>query len=251
MTSIDAWLRRQAEREGRLIAIEDALLGNRAGAYALYRLRYFSLRCLSSAVLHGIRLTLLQYIFSHQAFLTTLLLSAFASLLTSFWWGALEILRGRVRRLARDAERHRVPSEISQWLAIAAVLALVSLLLPVGWIAWDLVRHGRAFNVLHLYVFAVCFRLAADFMTLTFHSGIYAIRRVYRPLPAMVLVELVSMLVVLALWPWLGRWSFPIAMLLGTSVSAGLVMHYTGRLYRFLGWLPLPLTKPEDRKSVV
>jgi hypothetical protein len=200
---------------------------------------------LSSAVLHGIRLTLLQYIFSHKTFLTTLLLNALASLLTSFWWGALEVLRGRVRRLARDAERHRVPLEISQWLAIAAALALVSLVLPTGWIAWQLLHRGRAFNVLHLYVFAICFRLAADFITLTFHSGIYAIRRVYRPLPAMVVVELVSMLVVLALWPWLGRWSFPIAVLLGTSVSAGLVLHYTGRLYRFLGWLPLPLVKPE------
>jgi hypothetical protein len=245
MTAIDAWLRRQVEREGRLIALEDALLANRAGAYALYRLRYFSLRCLSSAVLHGIRLTLLQYIFSHKTFLTTLLLNAFASLLTSFWWGALEVLRGRVRRFAHDAERQRVPWEISQWLAIAAVLALVSLVLPAGWIAWQLLHHGRAFNVLHLYVFAICFRLAADFITLTFHSGIYAIRRVYRPLPAMIVVELVSMLVVLALWPWLGRWSFPIAVLLGTTVSAGLVMHYTARLYRFLGWLPLPLVKPD------
>ena len=65
MTPIDSWLRRQAAREKRLITLEDALLGNQARAYAFYRLRYFSLRCVSSAVLHGIRLTLLQYIFSH------------------------------------------------------------------------------------------------------------------------------------------------------------------------------------------
>jgi hypothetical protein len=245
MTPIDSWLQRQAVREKRLITLEDALLGNRAGAYAVYRLRYFALRCGSSAVLHGIRLTLLQYIFSHQAFLTTLLLNAAAGLVTSFWWGGLEVLRSRVRHLARDAQRHRIPAEIGQWLSIAAVLAVVSLLLPVGWIVWERVHRHRAFDVLQLYTFAIGFRVAVDLLTLMFHSGVYAVRRVYRPMPALVAVELSSMLAILALWPWLGRWSFPIAVLLGTAVSGGLVVHYTARLYRLLGWLPLRFRMPQ------
>lgn len=245
MTPIDAWLHRQATREKRLITLEDALLGNRERAYAFYRLRYFSLRCVSSAVLHGIRLTFLQYIFSHQAFLTTLLLNAIAGLVTSFWWGALEVLRARVRHLSRDAQRYRIPEEIGQWLTIATVLAVVSLVVPASWIVWEHAYRHRAFDVLQLYIFAIGFRVAVDFLTLMFHSGVYAVRRVYRPMPAMVAVELSSMLAVLALWPWLGRWSFPIAVLLGTAVSAGLVVHYTARLYRLLGWLPLRLGKPQ------
>ena len=245
MTPIDAWLQRQAERENRLITLEDALLGNRGRAYALYRLRYFAMRCVSSAILHGIRLTFLQYIFSHQAFLTTLLLNAIAGLVTSFWWGALEVLRARVRHLSHDAQRHRIPAEIGQWLTVAAVLAVMSLLLPAGWIVWEHAYRQRAFDVLQLYTFAIGFRVAADFMTLMFHSGVYAVRRVYRPMPAMVAVEFTSMLAVLALWPWLGRWSFPVAVLLGTAVSAGLVVHYTARLYRLLGWLPLRFGRPE------
>ena len=200
---------------------------------------------MSSAVLHGVRLTVLQYIFSHQAFLTTLLLNAIAGLVTSFWWGALEVLRARVRHLSRDAQRHRIPEEIGQWLTVAAVLAVISLLLPAGWIIWEHAYRHRPFDVLQLYIFAIGFRLSADFLTLMFHSGVYAVRRVYRPMPAMVAVELSSMLAVLALWPWLGRWSFPIAVLLGTAVSAGLVVHYTARLYRLLGWLPLRLAKPQ------
>jgi len=245
MTPIDSWLHRQAERERRLITLEDALLGNRARPYALYRLRYFSVRCVSSAALHGVRLTFLQYIFSHQAFLTTLLLNAVAGLVTSFWWGGLEVLRARVRHLAHDTQHHRIPAEIGQWLSIAAVLAAISLLVPTGWIVWEHVYHHRPFDVLQLYILAIGFRVAADFVTLMFHSGVYAVRRVYRPMPAMVAVELSSMLAVLALWPWLGRWSFPIALLLGTAVSAGLVVHYCTRLYRLLGWLPLRLGKPE------
>ncbi|HVO23117.1 MAG TPA: hypothetical protein VMW56_05755 [Candidatus Margulisiibacteriota bacterium] len=245
MTPIDAWLHRQAEREKRLITLEDALLGNQARAYALYRLRYFSLRCVSSAILHGVRLTLLRYIFSHQAFLTTLLLNAIAGLVTSFWWGGLEVLRARVRHLSHDAQRHRIPAELGQWLTVATVLGGMSLLLPAGWIVWEHAYGHRAFDVLQLYIFAIGCRAGADFVTLMFHSGVYAVRRVYRPMPAMVAVELSSMLAVLALWPWLGRWSFPIAVILGTAVSAGLVVHYCTRLYRLLGWLPLRLSRPE------
>lgn len=245
MTPIDGWLHRQAAREQRVITLEDALLGNRTGAYALYRLRYFALRCGSSAVVHGIRLTLLQYIFSHQAFLTTLLLHAIAGLVTSFWWGALEVLRARVRHLLRDTQRRRIPEVIGWWLTVAAALAAISLILPAGWIVWEHVHDRRPFDVLQFYIFAIGFRLAADLVTLTFHSGVYAVRRVYRPLPAMVAVELASVLAVLALWPWLGRWSFPIAVLVSTLVSAGLVVRYATRLYRLFDWLPLRFGMPQ------
>ena len=243
-TPLDSWLQRQAAREQRLVTLEDALLGNRAAAYGLYRLRFFALRCLSSAGLHVVRLTLLRFIFSHQNFLTTLLLNAAAGLLTSFWWGALEVLRGRVRHLARDGEGRRIPGEIAQWLAVAAILAGSSLLLPAVWIAWELLRHGRSLDVLHLYVFAIGFRLAADLLTLTLHSGAYAVRRVYRPLPAMIAVELGSFAIVLAAWPWLGRWSFPISVVAGTVMGSTLTVHYTARVYRLLGWLPLRLAVP-------
>ncbi len=244
MASLDAWLERQAQRERRLVTLEDALLGNRAAAYALYRFRYFAFRCLASSALHGIRLTLLQYVFSHRVFLQTLVLHAVTGLLTSFWWGSLEALRERVRRLSRDGRHDRVRVEIGRWLTVATALAALSLLAPAAWIAWDTGTRGRTFDVLHLYIFAVGFRLSADFITLTLHSGIYAVRRVYRPLPAMIAAELAGVLLVLALWPWLGRSSFPIAMLASTVVAAGVVVHYTSRLYGLLGWRPIRLARP-------
>lgn len=244
-TALDSWLWRQARREQRVVTLEDALLGHREVAYGSYRLRFFFLRCLSSAALHVVRLTLLRVVFSHQAFLTTLVLNAIASLVVSFWWGALEVLRARVRKLLREGERPRISAEISRWLALAAVPALFALVLPAGWIASEmLLRRSPIPSVLHLYVFAIGLRLAADLLTLTLHSGVYAVRRVYRPLPAMVGVELAGFAVVLALWPWIGRWSFPVATLASTLLSSALVVHYTARLYRLLGWLPLRWPQP-------
>jgi hypothetical protein len=83
------------------------------------------------------------------------------------------------------------------------------------------------------------FRLAAELVTRCYHSGIYAVRRVFRPLPAIVAVELVSLAGVLLLWPWIGGWAFPVAATVATAVVTILAFHYTGRLYRFFGFAPV------------
>lgn len=239
-----AWFRKRADSKRRYVSLEDALIGGRAGAYAVYRFRYFALRCVATSALHALRLTLLQYVFSHRVFLSTLLVHASVGVATSFWWGALEVLRRRVRRLSRDGRREHIPIEMGGWLTAAAVLAGASLAGSLAWIAWDVLGRGRHFGVLHLYVFSIFFRVGADFVTLTFHSGIYAVRRVYRPLPAMLAAEFVGLALVPALWPLLSRWSFPVAMLASTAIATAVVLHYTARLYGLLGWLPVRLVRP-------
>ncbi len=239
MRGIDDWLGRQARRERRLVTLEEVVLGGNPARYARYRLRFFGVRALTSAVLHVLRLTLLRFVFAHQTFFTVLLLNAVAGLASSFWWGGLEVMRERVRRLARDGDRRHIPGEIRHWLAIAAVLAAVPLAASLGWVGWQLTARHRHFNVLQLYVFSVAFRLAVQLVVETLHSGVYALRRVYRPLVSIVAVELASFVGVLGLWPWLGRWAFPIATLASAVASGAVVVRYTLRAYHLLGWLPL------------
>jgi hypothetical protein len=249
MTGLDGWLRRQERRQRRVVTLEDALIGGRASAYALYRLRFFLLRCACAAALHVLRLGLLRFIFSHRTFLITLVLYAVANCAGSMWWGALEVMRGRVRDLSRDGDARRIPEEIGRWLSVAVALAIVCLLLPAAWVGWDVGIDGRRFSVLHLYAIVIGARLGLDLVTLTFHSGIFAVRRVYRPMLALVGVELVGFAAVLAFWPLLGSWSFPIAMLFGGALSALLTYRYAAPLYHFFGWLPLRLEMPALRSS--
>lgn len=248
MDTLRHWLARHAAREQRIVFLEDALLGNRALPYVLYRLRYFGFRCLTSAVLHGIQITLLRYIFSSKVFVATLLLTGAASFISSAWWGALEVLRRRVRYLAREGHAHRIPEEVGRWLALASWTAGAILAASLSWIAWRVGHDQQPFSVLHFYVLAVTVRLSAEVMTLTLHSGVYALRRVYRPLPAILLVEVAGLLGVLGLWPWLGSWSFPAAVLLSTGIASAVTVHYTLRLYHLLGWLPIPLGRLELRR---
>lgn len=241
---LDAWFARQAAREARSVYLEQALLTDEFRLYACYRLRYFFLRYLTEAALHAVRFLLLYRLFSEASFIHLVLVTAVAGLLGSFWWGALEVLRGRVRERFRSGKPHLVPAEIARWLALAALVAAMVFLLPVGWIAWNIGHAGEAFGLVHLYVLAVGLRLSLEILTLTFHSGVYAVRRIYRPLTAIVALELVGFLVTLSLWPVLGPWSFPIAMLAGTFASTAVLVHFTARLYRFFGFVPLPWPVP-------
>jgi hypothetical protein len=242
MTGLDRWMRRQAEREGRAVYLEEVLLSGRFSTYAFYRLRFFLLRYVAESVLHGAKFAILFIAFEGWLFAAVVLAGAGAGLISSFWWGALEVMRARVRHLARSGRQRRIPEEIGSFFWLAGFLAAASLLGAAAWIAFSLLWQEQTLRVFHLYVGAVALRLALDLCTLTFHSGAYAIRRIYRPLPALLAVEGVGLMAMVGAWPLVGSWSIPVATAVSAVVSAALTIHYTARLYRFLLWLPLRLS---------
>src|SRR5262245_43057631 len=108
MSELATWLERQAEREERAVYLEEALLGNRFWAYAWYRLRYFFVRYVVGSLTHAATVLLLYRFFDGQAFVAVLLAYAGTSVVSSFWWGALEALRGDVRKLYRRRSPHLI-----------------------------------------------------------------------------------------------------------------------------------------------
>lgn len=235
MNELDDWFDRQARRQRRRVYLEDALLSNRFAAYARYRLRFFAARYAGASAVHGVRVLLLFQIFSQRQFGAIVLAHAVASVINSAWWGILEEMRAAVRRLYRTHHPDAIPKEISRWLAmslrLSAVAAVAALLL-------GLVALLRGFGPAELYLLAIVARVGADFVLRCYHSGIYAIRRVYRPLPTMLAVDAVGLLGVVALWPVIGRWSFGVGALLATAIGSALVVVYTRRTYRFFGFDP-------------
>jgi hypothetical protein len=230
-----SWFERQRGRERRAVFLEDALLSDRCWAYGWYRLRYFLLRYGVAAILHTVAVLLLFAIFPRRAFFGIVLLQAATGLATSFWWGALEVMRGRVRDLLRSQRPHLVEEEIGRWLLLALSLAVATLAASAGWCAWRLLAAREPLEAPHLYALALVVGLALTLVTRCFHSGVYAVRRIYRPLAAIVIVQCLSFALLPALWPWLGAWSFGLSVLVSTLVTAGITLHYTARVYRFLG----------------
>lgn len=246
MRELNHWLEQQAARESRIVLLEDALLGDRFWPYAYFRLRFFFARYLARTAVHAVTVLLLYRIFSMRDFVAILVVYAATNLVSSFWWGALEAMRGEIRALYRAGRPHVLAREIGRWLTLALALAAVVLVVTGATLA---VRGG--IGPAEAYLSALALRLAIELVARCYHSGVYAIRRIYRPLTAILAVEVFGLVALLTLWPLAGAWSFPIAAALSALVVSGLTFHYTSRTYRFFGIRPFhALGRPRLRRAL-
>ncbi|MGH2995457.1 MAG: hypothetical protein ACRDM9_03995, partial [Gaiellaceae bacterium] len=239
---LERWLRRQAAREQRIVLLEEGLLGGRLWRYSWYRLRWFFARYALESVTHGVTVLFLFRGLAWDNFVIVIVATAATALVSSFWWGALEAMRARVRDLHRSGSPHRIPRVIGGWLAFTGGLSAALLALMLGWIAWR--AFDGSLGASDAYVAALLLRLALDLPTRAYHSGIYALRRVYKPLWASLGPELLNLAVILALWPLIGVWGLVVAAVLTTVVMTALTLHYTRRVYHFLGFSPLAEARP-------
>ncbi|MCA9757830.1 MAG: hypothetical protein KDA27_18710 [Candidatus Eisenbacteria bacterium] len=252
---MDTWLAREARRESRRPILEESILFGRTWRYLIYRLRIAGAARLLSWGVH-----LVEYLFLVQVFTSSnLALSLFvrnAILLGgSFWWGALEVLRSRLRS-APPAPEDRV--EIERWLTMASLLGvLCTLAASFCFVVVPLVS-SRSMRVVDVYAFVSAFRLALDLIVRTFHSGVYARRRIYRPIGVVLGLELVGLVTVLVTWNHFGRWSFPVALALTTITSRFVILHFSRLGYRSLriptprlGRLRTPSLTPAEARTML
>lgn len=245
MSELDGWLRRQAKREQRVVLLEEALLGGRLWRYSSYRLRFFFVRYVVSSAAHAVTVLVLFRALKWESFLLVVLVSAASALAGSFWWGALEGLRARVRDLHRSGRPHRIASAIGGWLALSIALGALVLAVAAGWTAWRAVAEFRAVDA---YVAALLVGLALELPVRCYHSGVYALRRVYKPLPAALAPELAGTAVLLALWQPAGAWALVASSVVATAASTALTLRYTHRVYHFLGLRPLAGSRTLPRR---
>jgi hypothetical protein len=160
-----------------------------------------------------------------------------STLISQFWWGALEAMRAQVRDLHRSGRPNRIPAAIGGWLAFSAVPAVVFGAAAVGWTAWHVA--AGSLGAAEALVGVMLLRLALDLPVRAYHSGIYAMRRVYKPLAASLAPEGIGLAIMLAASPFWGVWALVVSSLVTTVVTTVLTVLYTRRVYHFLGFAPL------------
>ena len=218
------YIARLRRRQARRPQLEESILGGRLARYALYRLRYVGFARLIALVVHLVELVFLTRAFSSSSLVFALVLQNGAALIGGFWWGALEELRHPLRSMRPDSIAAQL---IGRWLGRARVLAIVAAVLALA----GLIAVGPA-PLIAAYATVVVGRLVADLILRTYYSGVYARRRVYRPLGVIVAVELAGLVAVVALWPVIGPWAFPIGFAVGIAASRTALYVYTRRAYR-------------------
>ncbi|MBT8493575.1 MAG: hypothetical protein KJO07_10995 [Deltaproteobacteria bacterium] len=224
MTSLERWKQRARRRARARVSLDEAVLGGRMWRYAFHRLRWLlSARLLSYGV-HLVELVLLVRVVSGAQLGVALIAQNLAVIVGGAWWGALEVMRRRVREMRDLGHAH---AEASLWLTRSVMLAAVIALLAAGAIPWT-----KASGPAAAYLLVVAGRCSIDLVVRCFYSGVYARGRVYRPLRATVAVELVSLGLASLLWPLASAWALPIAVALATVISRAVVVGYARRSYR-------------------
>jgi hypothetical protein len=227
VVELSRWLRRRSRKDARRLTIEAALIGGGFARYAARRLSAFLISRTGALVTHVVELTILINLFSQRALVNSLLLSNGAAIVDAFWWGALEVMRTRLRSAGRSGDDH----EIRRWVTRALWLSLAMIAGTGAFVAHNIWRAG-ALSPLDGYALAIAARLAIDLIARAYYSGAYAHQRIYRPIAAIIAIEPIGLIVIALGWKHLGAWAFPAGLVATTIVSRAVMFHYTLRSYR-------------------
>ena len=149
----------------------------------------------------------------------------------AMWWGALEGLRNAVRERARQGDWGGAERVARSYLALSVDVALLALAVAVGSVVL-LPSHFGGFDIFNAYALSIGLRFGLEAFASAYHSGIFALRRVYRPPWTIFLPAILEIGLVFGLWPVLGLWGFAFAGLGASALNAGLTAGYARRAYR-------------------
>ncbi len=244
MNDVDRWLERAARKRNRTVSLYSSLLTGRIFGYFQYRLRYPLLLATARFAVHVAEFFLLLSSLGGVATFTIMILRIGSVIIGGGWWGLLEIMRERLRAFARSGDREAGEREMGSWLALAVISAVI-LTIVVG-VAVALTRPSGPDPVANLYAFLVVVELAISLPVRVLHSGIFATRRVYRPIWSL-FAPIVVQLGVLGV----GFYYYPtaaiiIAITVSNAIGIWITVHYSLGAYRLMGLWPRYGTTARD-----
>lgn len=236
MNEIDRWFERTRRRENRTVSLYASLLTGKMNAYFRYRLRYALLVDGMTFVVHVAEFLIILTSLGGLAAFTVMILRVGSLIVSGAWWGLLEVMRERLRGFAVSGDREAVEREIGGWLLLSVIAATT--VMVAGAVALLFLLPSQDDSVGLWYAFLVVIELALRMPVRVLHSGMYATRRIYRPLWSLFAPTVAQVLVI-----GVGVFFYPtaavvIAIVLSNAISIWITIHYTLRLYRLNGLTP-------------
>ncbi len=218
-----AQLWRASQRMRRRASLPDSLLCGTLPAYLASRLRPLFVYRLLGLAAHLTELFLLARLIPDRSLLGSVALHNLCALGAAFFWGALEPVREKVRRLANPAEGSALAAPLLS-LALGAGALLIAAAALACW-------RSRG-SLASLYAGALLLRLALEVGTRALQIPIAARSRVFRP-PAWLLARpLVAPLVLLAGFGFFGARALPLSVAVAAIAQSAVTGLYTLRCLR-------------------
>lgn len=235
MNETDSWFERASLREFNATSLFVSFLTGQAFAYFRYRLRIAFLLDVVRFIIHVVEFLVISATFGEVAAAMVILLRAGSMILNGTWWGVLEIMRDRLRSLTQAKNKTMIELEIAQWLAFSFAVSII--VVVIGWASCYILFNSDGSEIL-FYGFLIILELCIRIPMQTFHSGMFATKRIYRPAWSLVLPIAVQLLIIS-----LGSIFYPgvaaiLALIIATAVSIWVTTVYILRAYRFIGIRP-------------
>ncbi|WP_099025107.1 hypothetical protein [Mycolicibacterium palauense] len=236
MNDIDRWFARAARRETRSVSLYSSLLTGRIFAYLRYRLRYSLILDTARFAVHVIEFLILLSSLGGLAALTVMMLRIGGLIVGGGWWGLLEVMRERLRTFSRTGDRESSEREIGRWLVLAGLAA--ALVAAGAGLALVVLRPSGPDPIAHLYAFLVVLEVAIGLPVRVLHSGIYATRRVYRPIWSMFAPTIVQLAVLTAGFYFYPTAAMILAITVSNAIGIWITVHFSLEVYRLIGLRP-------------
>jgi hypothetical protein len=139
--------------------------------------------------------------------------------------------------LKREEKSFLIPRVIEAWTHLSKKLSeytAIAGLLTILVVSVYSPEHSS--GPLILYWLSLVARITVELPIRTFHSSVYATRRIYRPLFAILGTEILGLVLFLVLKPTIGPWSVGISAIIGLAVGTFLTYYYTKKTFNHLGY---------------
>ncbi|MDC0535445.1 hypothetical protein OAO18_06490 [Francisellaceae bacterium] len=219
--NIKKWLTQETSKKDKVISISQAVWGNRSSAYVIYRYRYSFITTLISLCYHFIEVNLLFHSQAHKLILDLFFIKLIVFILSAFFWGYTEVLRGRVKSWGKS-KVSQIIEERKIWsfwgIFLGGILLILFLIFSFSINISDNITPNTEWFY-NLYIIITSIELFLMFPLRVLHSSIYGRKRVFKPFYGIIGPTLISIAIMLSLWPVLGIWSIIISQLVNTLVS--------------------------------
>ena len=209
-----------------------SLIGNSVWSYYIYRLRYFFVNSIFVVMNSIIQAYYLFYHLSGTNFFDILLCIVSMIIVSSIWWGILEIMRRDIRVSIRDQNKSSISTILEKWLWYTSYYSVVIFFTVL--ILATTVFTARSSALLVFYVIILLIQTVFGLFVRTLHSSCYAIRRVYRPVFSILFPSILSMVILIFGWNSHAAMVFMSAAFLSTSLALYYSLIYTHKMFGIL-----------------
>ncbi|MBM3207354.1 MAG: hypothetical protein FJZ57_01940 [Chlamydiae bacterium] len=231
-------------------SLQDAIYGSQYGKYIYHRMRFFLVVSLTTLAINGIEIFLIRQHLTKNVIIPVIAMRIYIGIASLGWWGTLEMMREYIRSRVYFSEKKLTSEAIGHWMLISLIAALLFIFVPFRFfMSKKQIMLPDEQLIFNGYLIAYVLHGLLSFIFQTYRSGVYAIRRVYRPLGWVLGPGIISFMLMLFLWKIIGLVGLPIAFILGEFIDTGIRCHFTRKIYKQLkldiklwsGWSALRL----------